>query len=80
METFSKGSVPVAVVAKIYGKAPTWVRAGLIEGWLPIGMATRNGERITSVDDINSRKGRINYYVSPLKLYQETGYIWKGGR
>ena len=36
--------------------------------------------RVTSVDDISSRKGRINYYISPLKLYQETGYIWKGIR
>lgn len=27
---------------------------------------------------MNSKFGRINYYISPKKLYEETGYIWKG--
>lgn len=72
------GSVPVAVVARVYGKDPCWVRAGLISGWLPIGYATRNGKAIKDVNDINSRKGRVNYYVSPKKLFEETGYIWGG--
>ena len=71
-------SVPVAVAAKIYGKDPCWVRAGIISGWLPIGHATRSGRLVTSVDDIDSKLGRINYYISPAKLYQDTGYMWKG--
>ena len=71
-------SVPVAVAAKVYGKDPCWVRAGIIAGWLPIGYATRNGKLVTSVQDMNSSYGRINYYISPLKLYQDTGYIWEG--
>jgi hypothetical protein len=74
---FSTGSVPVSVVAKIYGKDPCWVRAGLISGYLPIGTATRNGKQVTQVADINSRKGRINYYISPKLLYEETGFIWR---
>lgn len=78
MLDFSKGSVPVAVVAKIYGKDASWVRAGIISGWLPIGIATRNGEVIKGVDEIDSKQGRINYYISPKRLYEETGYIWKG--
>ena len=64
---FAPGSVPVAVAARIYGKDATWVRAGLITGYLQIGTATRNGNV-------------INYYISPKKLYEETGYIWKGER
>lgn len=76
--TFTKGSVPVAVVARIYGKDATWVRAGIISGWLPIGTATRNGKSITRVEDINSKYGRINFYISPKRLYEETGYLWKG--
>lgn len=72
------GSVPVHVVAKVYGKDPSWVRAGLISGWLPIGYATRNGKSVTNVHDIDSRKGRINYYISPKKLFDETGFIWRG--
>lgn len=67
------GSVPVATAARIYGKDPTWVRAGIIEGWLPIGHATRKGKLVTSVQDINSKKGRINYYISPEKLRKDTG-------
>lgn len=77
---FGKGSVPVAVAAKVYGKDATWVRAGIISGWLPIGTATRKGEQITNIDQIDSRKGRINFYISPRKLYEHTGYIWKGER
>ena len=69
--------VPVAVAAKVYGKDPSWVRAGIIAGWLPIGTATRNGERVTRVSDMNSKKGRINYYISPSKLYDETGFVWR---
>ncbi len=72
------GSVPVSVAARVYKKDASWIRAGIIMGWLPIGVATRNGERVTSIDDISSKKGRINYYISPKKLYEETGYEWKG--
>lgn len=74
---FGKGGVPVRIVAEIYGKDPSWVRAGLITGYLPIGTATRKGRVITSIDQMDSRFGRINYYISPKKLYEETGYIWK---
>lgn len=74
------GSVPVAIVARVYGKDPAWVRAGIISGWLPIGEATRKGKRITSIDQMDSRLGRINFYISPKKLYEQTGYIWRGER
>jgi len=75
---FANGSVPVQTVANIYGKDPSWVRAGIIEGWLPIGFATRDGKLITSITEIGSKKGRINFYISPKRLYEETGYLWKG--
>lgn len=78
MEEFAKGSVPIAVVAKIYGKDACWVRAGIISGWLPIGTATRKGKIITSIDQIGSKYGRINFYVSPKLLYEATGYMWNG--
>ena len=38
---FATGSVPVMVAARIYGKSASWVRAGIISGWLPIGKATK---------------------------------------
>lgn len=75
---FTPGSVPVVVVARVYGKDASWVRAGIISGWLPIGKATRNGKLITNIEETNSRYGRINFYISPKRLWEETGYLWKG--
>jgi hypothetical protein len=80
MITFHEGSVPVAVAARVYQKDACWVRAGIIAGWLPIGIATRDGKEILNIQDMNSKLGRINYYISPKKLYEETGYVWKGER
>ena len=75
---FTRGSVPVAVAAKVYGKDASWIRAGIVAGWLPIGKATRNGKLVTKIEEIDSKYGRINIYISPKKLWEETGFIWKG--
>ena len=60
---FAEGSVPVAVAAKVYGKDASWIRAGIISGWLPIGKATRNGKLVTILEEMNSKYGRINYNI-----------------
>ena len=75
---FPTGSVPVRVAARVYGKDPCWVRAGIISGYLPIGIASRNGKAIDAIESISSSQGRINYYISPKLLYEQTGYLWKG--
>ena len=80
MEEFATGSVPVCVAARVYGKDASWIRAGIISGWLPIGTATRDGKPVTDIQEMNSKYGRINYYISPKRLYEETGYVWKGER
>lgn len=80
MTEFATGSVPVSVAARVFGKDASWVRAGIVAGWLPIGTATRNGQMVTNIEDINSKFGRINFYISPKKLYDITGYVWKGER
>ena len=72
------GSVPVRVAAMVYGKDTSWVRAGIIAGWLPIGEATRNGVKITDIKQMDSKYGRINYYISPKLLYEQTGFVWEG--
>lgn len=77
---YVNGSVPVKVVAKVYGKDATWVRAGIISGYLPIGVATRGRQPVRSMEEARSKRGRINFYISPKKLYEETGYLWKGER
>lgn len=74
---FPRGSVPVLVAARVYGKDASWVRAGIIAGWLPIGRATRNNKLVTDIDEMNSNLGRINYYISPELLYKDTGFIWR---
>lgn len=78
--TFASGSVPVSVAARVYGKDASWVRAGIVSGWLPIGKATRNGQLVTKIEEMNSKYGRINFYISPKLLWQETGFIWRGER
>ena len=78
MIEFGIGSVPVTIAAKAYGKDASWIRTGIVVGWLPIGKATRNGNLVTTLEEMDSKLGRINFYISPKKLYEETGYIWKG--
>lgn len=80
MAELAVGSVPIAVAAKVYGKDASWVRAGIIAGWLPIGTATRAGKLVTDVSEMDSKLGRISYYISPKLLFEQTGYAWDGTR
>ena len=80
MPEFAEGSVPVRVAARIYGKDSAWIRTGIVSGWLNIGKATRRGRIVTDPKEMESKYGRINYYISPRLLYEETGFIWKGER
>lgn len=75
---FAIGSVPISVAAKVYGKDARWVRAGIVCGWLPIGVATRDGRQVTDLEKMSAKYGRLNFYISPRKLYEETGYIYTG--
>lgn len=62
---FGIGGVPMDVAANVYGKDATWVRQGIEDGWLPIGhMVWRGSKR--------------NFYISPKKLWEDTGFVWKG--
>jgi len=78
MNEFVGGSVPVNVAARVYGKDASWVRAGIVCSWLKIGKATRKGKEITTLEEMDSKYGRINFYISPRLLWEETGYVWKG--
>lgn len=62
---FGKGGVPIEVAAEVYGKSVVWIREGISQGWLPIGYASENGTR-------------RNFYISPKKLWEDTGYIYRG--
>lgn len=70
------GSVPVRVAAMAYGKEASWIRAGIIAGWLPIGEATRNGVKITSIEQMNSKYGRMGIQRAGLRtIWQVSGSI-----
>lgn len=60
----------VQEAAKIFHKDPNWIRAGIIAGWLPIGVATRKGEKVTDIREMNSKYGRINYFISDELVYR----------
>lgn len=79
-DEFISGSVPVTVAARVYKKDASWIRTGIVVGWLPIGRATRKGQLVTKLEEMSSKYGRINFYISPKKLYEETGYVWRGER
>lgn len=67
-------TMTVEDAARILKKDPNWVRFGIVSGYLPIGVATRKGEKIADIKKISSKYGRINYYISP-KLFEEfTGF------
>lgn len=75
---FREGSVPVSVAARVFGKDASWVRTGIVVGWLPIGKATRDGQLVTTLEQMEGKYGRINYYISPKLLYEYTGFLWQG--
>lgn len=74
---FDGGNVPVPVAAKALGKDQSWVKAGLIVGWLPIGFATRNGKQLKSLEEINATT-KATYYISPKKLWEISGFVYRG--
>lgn len=62
---FGSGAPTVAETAKILDKDMCFVREGIEKGWLPIGICRAN-------------KNRRDFYISPKKLWEVTGYVWKG--
>lgn len=62
---FHPGNVPTKVAARVLGKSEIWIRRGMLDGWLDIGIAYESDNR-------------CNIYISPKKLWELTGYVWKG--
>lgn len=66
---FTGENVPVAVAARVMRKDKQFVRQGIIQGLLKFGVAFRK-----------EGSEQYDYYISPMKLWQETGYIYDGSR
>lgn len=64
---FTGENVPIAVAARVMKKDPQFIRQGLIQGFLRFGVAIKK-EGSTQYD----------YYISPMKFWQETGYVYEG--
>lgn len=61
----TEGNVPVKVAARVLGKSPLYIRHAIEDKRLEIGCCSGRGKR-------------KSYYISPKKLYELTGYEWKG--
>lgn len=59
------GNVPVKVAASVMGKSEMYVRRAIEDGRIDIGCCSGRGKR-------------KSYYISPKKLFELTGYEWKG--
>jgi len=67
---FPPGNVPMSIVAMVYERGEEQVRNLIDEGIINIGHVQRH-----------KRRGKQPYrrtYVSPLKLYLDTGFRWRG--
>ena len=73
MPEFSSENMTVADASKLIGLPITAIRAGIVYGWLPIGVAIQNNKPVKSLSG-----GRITYIISPRKVYEVTGHVWKG--
>lgn len=73
MPEFSSEGISVADASKLIGIPAASIRAGIVYGWLPIGVAIQNNKSAKSLSG-----SRITYIISPRKVYEVTGHIWKG--
>lgn len=68
---FSEGNVPVRVAAKVLGMKPDTVRNRMEDGTLDLGVIYKSRKK-------RGKRPYRNTYISPKKLYELTGYIWRG--
>ena len=73
MPEFSSEEMTIADASKLTGLPETSIRAGILYGWLPIGVATKNGKQVHGNAD-----GRLNFYIFPRKVWEVTGHVWRG--
>ena len=58
MPEFSSESMSVSDASQLIGLPVTAIRAGIVYGWLPIGVATRNNKPVRSMDEMSSNWNR----------------------
>lgn len=71
---FSSQPMTVKDASELTGLSEPSIRAGIIYGWLPIGVAINNGKEIHKP----IKDGRVNFLIYPRKVWELTGHIWRG--
>lgn len=59
--------IPVSVAARVMKKDQQFIRQGIIQGILKFGVAFKK-----------EGSSQYDYYISPMKFWQETGYVYDG--
>lgn len=70
---FSSEPITVEDAASLTGLTETAVRAGILNGWLPIGVAVCGGKIVKG-----PQKQRVSFVIYPRKVWEVTGHVWKG--
>lgn len=70
---FSSEPMTIKDASDLTGLTQTAIRAGILNGWLPIGVAVRDGKQISG-----NSGGKANFIIFPRKVWEVTGHIWKG--
>lgn len=58
-------NVPVSVAARVMKKDRQFIRQGIILGFLKFGVAFKK-----------EGSSQYDYYISPMKFWEETGYVY----
>lgn len=64
---FSGENVPVEVASRVMRKDKQFIRQGILQGILDFGVAFRK-----------EGSSQYDYYISPLKFWKATGYVYNG--
>lgn len=70
---FSSEGMSVSDASKLIGLPTTSIRAGILYGWLPIGVAIQDNKEVHGHTD-----GRVNFIIYPRKVWEVTGHVWRG--
>ena len=64
---FTGENVPVAVAARVMKKDQQFIRQGIILGFLKFGVAFKK-----------EGSSQYDYYISPMKFWEETRFVYAG--
>ena len=64
---FPDGNVPVTIAANIMGKDQQFLREAMKRGLIDLGICYKK-----------ENSEQYDFYISPFKLWQLTGYVYKG--